>query len=64
MLSVCNVTAYASLFFSKQQLIIPAKPLFIGSIPIAASNKFANFKEAKTKAISLFRLNAFVFHLL
>jgi hypothetical protein len=39
-LSVCNVTAWASLFFSEQQLIIPAKALFIGSIPIDASNLF------------------------
>jgi hypothetical protein len=36
-LNVCNVTACASLFFSEQQLIISAKALFIGSIPIAAS---------------------------
>jgi hypothetical protein len=29
-LSFCDVTACASLLFSKQQLIIPARALFIG----------------------------------
>jgi hypothetical protein len=45
-LSVCNVTACASLFFSERQLIISAKPLFIGSIPIAASNRINKFEPS------------------
>jgi hypothetical protein len=32
------------MIFSEQQLIIPAKALFIGSIPIAASNKINNLQ--------------------
>jgi hypothetical protein len=51
-LSVCNVTACASLFFSKQQLIISAKPSFIGSIPIAASNLFNNLESPMEVTLS------------
>jgi hypothetical protein len=47
-LSVCGLTACASLFFSEQWLIIPAKALFISSILITASNRI-NYLESPFK---------------
>jgi hypothetical protein len=50
-LSVCNITTCASLFFNEQQLIISAKALFIGSIPIAASNRINNLESPSPVAL-------------